>query len=482
MDQSFQEKYLIMRERKLMLSPVYWNVIYQTSSKTRRLYNVALNKVWMYFDRNGNQKSIYLKSDWEKKGKYIADKLLKDNSYFKKIKKSINQETFRVEEFLKRIKKIDLSKLDFKNLVSLANRIKNLCLNYDSANVFIWFLAGDEFQKKIYEIIKIPEKEFLLLITPEEQTAVSQLEYKLLKYANLIKKRRDNLKSLSQKLADKYGWIPFGYDGPEYWTKDYFIKELNKNLKKKDLDKEIKKIEALSKQNLRKRNKIRKKYKLNNRQMDLINKAQLMAQWTDERKKYTFQLFYHYSRILWELEKRFDIPYRNLKYLLTEELVHLEKNKKDLLNISKKRIKGDFMICGQKGRVNFVPEKEKNKILNEIEKQFAKIDLIQGTVASKGPKSIYRGKVKVILSPQENKKIKQNEFLVATMTTPDYIAAMRKAVGFITDEGGVTCHAAIVAREMKKPCIIGTKIATKVLKDGDLVEVDANKGVIRKIK
>ena len=59
---------------------------------------------------------------------------------------------------------------------------------------------------------------------------------------------------------------------------------------------------------------------------------------------------------------------------------------------------------------------------------------------------------------------------------------MKKAGAFVTNEGGITCHAAIVAREMKKPCIIGTKIATKVLKDGDLVEVDAENGVVRVIK
>jgi len=58
---------------------------------------------------------------------------------------------------------------------------------------------------------------------------------------------------------------------------------------------------------------------------------------------------------------------------------------------------------------------------------------------------------------------------------------MKKAVAFVTDEGGITCHAAIISREMKKPCIIGTKIATRALKDGDLVEVDANKGVVRKV-
>jgi pyruvate,water dikinase len=58
---------------------------------------------------------------------------------------------------------------------------------------------------------------------------------------------------------------------------------------------------------------------------------------------------------------------------------------------------------------------------------------------------------------------------------------MKKAVAFVTDEGGIACHAAIVAREMKKPCIVGTKFATKSLKDGDVVEVDAYKGIIRQI-
>ena len=59
---------------------------------------------------------------------------------------------------------------------------------------------------------------------------------------------------------------------------------------------------------------------------------------------------------------------------------------------------------------------------------------------------------------------------------------MQKAGGIITDEGGITCHAAIVSRELGKPCIIGTKIATQILHDGDLVEVDADKGVVRIIE
>jgi pyruvate,water dikinase len=68
------------------------------------------------------------------------------------------------------------------------------------------------------------------------------------------------------------------------------------------------------------------------------------------------------------------------------------------------------------------------------------------------------------------------------MTTPEFLPSMRKAKAFITDEGGVTCHAAIMAREMQKPCIIGTKNASKVLKDGDMVEINTKTGVVRIIK
>ena len=67
------------------------------------------------------------------------------------------------------------------------------------------------------------------------------------------------------------------------------------------------------------------------------------------------------------------------------------------------------------------------------------------------------------------------------MTRPDYIIGIKKAAAIVTNEGGITCHAAIVSRELGIPCIIGTKIATEVFKDGDLVEVNANHGVVKKI-
>ncbi|MEI6627773.1 MAG: PEP-utilizing enzyme, partial [bacterium] len=104
---------------------------------------------------------------------------------------------------------------------------------------------------------------------------------------------------------------------------------------------------------------------------------------------------------------------------------------------------------------------------------------VKGVIAHKGTA---KGLVKIVTHPNDLDKVKKGDILVAQMTFPSFISAMQKASAFVTDEGSITCHAAIIAREMKKPCIIGTKNATKVLKDGDLVEVDANTGVVKIIK
>ncbi|MBI2668196.1 hypothetical protein HYX17_05520 [Candidatus Woesearchaeota archaeon] len=101
---------------------------------------------------------------------------------------------------------------------------------------------------------------------------------------------------------------------------------------------------------------------------------------------------------------------------------------------------------------------------------------IKGHVGSKGH---YKGRVKIILNSNEHSKFKDGEILVTGMTRPEFVPLMKKSGAIITDEGGVTSHAAIVSRELGKPCIIGTKIATDILKDGMLVEVDANKGIVK---
>lgn len=101
---------------------------------------------------------------------------------------------------------------------------------------------------------------------------------------------------------------------------------------------------------------------------------------------------------------------------------------------------------------------------------------IKGMCASPG-KAV--GTVKIIKKTHDMANMKQGDVLVASMTRPEMVPALKKAAAIVTDEGGITSHAAIVSREMGIPCIIGTKNATQVLKDGNRVEVDATKGVVR---
>jgi len=100
---------------------------------------------------------------------------------------------------------------------------------------------------------------------------------------------------------------------------------------------------------------------------------------------------------------------------------------------------------------------------------------ITGTVAFKGQAI---GIARVIQDPKSEEAFNEGDILVTGMTHVDYLPIIRKVAAIVTDAGGVLSHAAIVARELKKPAIIGTKNATKIIKSGDKIEVDANNGIV----
>lgn len=94
---------------------------------------------------------------------------------------------------------------------------------------------------------------------------------------------------------------------------------------------------------------------------------------------------------------------------------------------------------------------------------------------------LVRGRVRIVLNPSESKNFQAGQVLITGMTRPDFLALMKKSGAIVTDAGGVLSHAAIISREFKKPCVIGTQTATRAFKDGDLVEVDADKGIVKKL-
>jgi pyruvate,water dikinase len=101
--------------------------------------------------------------------------------------------------------------------------------------------------------------------------------------------------------------------------------------------------------------------------------------------------------------------------------------------------------------------------------------LVRGLAAAPG---IASGKVRVLLTPDEGHRLQEGEILVAQMTNPDWLPTIRRAAALVTDTGGMTCHAAIVARELGVPCVVGSRIATRDLHDGTTVTVDGARGEV----
>ena len=180
-----------------------------------------------------------------------------------------------------------------------------------------------------------------------------------------------------------------------------------------------------------------------------------------------------------EVLKRAKIPHNLSKFATCQEILDYLRNGTLIAKIGLMKKKEKGFIITKDGILYESVQNYLNKKGHSMadDGNVPRGVLIAGTTAYGG---FAKGKVKIIMNKGEFRKFKNKDILVTAMTTPDFLPLMQRASAFVTDEGGITCHAAINARELKKPCVIGTKIATKFLKDGDLVEVNATKGTIKK--
>lgn len=119
---------------------------------------------------------------------------------------------------------------------------------------------------------------------------------------------------------------------------------------------------------------------------------------------------------------------------------------------------------------------------NELFNYFNKADSPNASFVVGRPAFIGKvsGTARIVFSEKDLEKIKNGDIIVSPMTQVSFVPALTRVSGIITDEGGITCHAAVIAREMKKPCIVGTKNATKLIADGDQIEIDGDKITILK--
>lgn len=194
----------------------------------------------------------------------------------------------------------------------------------------------------------------------------------------------------------------------------------------------------------------------------MLDEARELVFFRTQRTDVWLELLYRARPILIAVGNKFKIPFTELKYYTLQSLVAGRPH----------RLPDMFGVVGHKDKMYIFDQ----PILKE--ESSAGITEVKGTIARQGK---YTGRAVVVNTVADMFKVKPGDVLITFMTAPNFLPAMRIAGAFVTNEGGLTCHAAIVAREMGKPCVIGTKIATKVFKDGDMVEVDAVKGIVRKI-
>jgi len=332
----------------------------------------------------------------------------------------------------------------------------------------------------------VPTKDFIYiyerLSAPLNLSFYQKAELDLLKLKKFSKKP----KLFEQKLINhqkKYFWILNSYHHTRVLDENYFRRELASYSLKKAQTK-IKELETHGKRVRREKDQIIKKYHLKPEIIKIADRLAFCIWWQDLRKYYIFLANHHIDLFIKEFCRRYKLDFNSLHYYSGFEILKLAKDRKI---ISGKEIALRYKnlvvyYSEKKNRLEYIFGPKAKRIIDRYTavKFDKKINKFKGLVVSRG--KLIKAKVRILTSIASFDQMRKGEILVAAMTSPDYIVAIKKASAIITDEGGMTSHAAIVSRELKIPCIVNTKIATKILYDGDLVQVDTNQGIVTILK
>ncbi len=375
----------------------------------------------------------------------------------------------------------DLSLKELHNLWAEFTKKEDEWMNY----VWMVFLLDDglttELKKRLKEVNLNEEDHSRLLpamIAPTAKTAAYTLKHELLKIA---KKSKEGL-PVDEDLkaaADTYSYFSILNMDEEPLTVSYFKKEVDQLIRgnpaevlhQSEIDE--KNIEALYKE---------VKEKLSGypdilRLIDACKKVSFYREYRNDLR----QESYFYARHLYlEIAKRADVSISELICATREEVASVLDGDKmviDKILLSKRKACSAIISNYRENKVWYEFDEHKVVELWPKENIDTSVKEFKGISAFKGN---VRGSVKIIFDvTKQADDFKDGDILVATTTNLTFIPLIGKASAIITDEGGLLTHTAIVARELKKVAIVGSKVATKVLKDGDLVEVDADKGVVK---
>ena len=439
----------------------YMASAYLLMYQTRRGFDFLKNKL---FVPDGNLHAFYAdKNEFAKLIKSANKFLLKQS--VRRLSAQYENDFRRLRKFGLDLAKRDWSKLDDKKLVSVLRKITTR--TRESGEVqFLSFIVlegwGREVEKRYAD-----KKEVLEWIgTPHRLTRLAKIRRELIQ---MVANGHISEQDLSE-YVNKYSWIA----SYEIIDSPLAVSDLKQEIKQiVDVNREMALLE-LNQSNLNKYAKFiegikDKKWK---KAVEIVHGFAFLKEMRDDYRR---EFYFCLRPFFIEVGKRLNMSLEQVNYLLSEEIeMALLAGGSAYKKLVKER-QNKYSLFVDNGKLKIFSydiSKEFLEAGNKSDKE------IKGDVASKG---YVVGKVRIIYHRGEFSKFNKGEVLVTAMTHPEFMQIMKQAAAIVTDEGGITCHAAIISRELGIPCIIGTKIATQVLKDGDEVEVDAEKGLVRKL-
>lgn len=299
-----------------------------------------------------------------------------------------------------------------------------------------------------------------------------------------LKRRFPEVYRELQKHRERFDWVNSEYLS-DTWTDDKYLEEMVGVLKKNPAE-ELQRMRTRAAAGRRTRRElIRRLRPLEkvSRAMDALNE---FVWETDYSKGVFSEAFLSFRNLLGEVSRRCDVTVEDLYQYEINELDALMKKGTRVPDseVAERKTNGYLMLL-YRGKIRVFSGQGRDVIAQEekIDRFFRtarlESDSFRGIVGSCGK---VLGSVRLVKNISEMNAFRDGEILVTHMTTMEFTPLFHKARAVVTDEGGLGCHAAIVSREFGLPCIVGTKIATQVLHDGDLVEVDAERGMIKILK
>lgn len=454
----------------------------------------------------------FSKKSTRKTGKRGLEKL-KNINFIKKNKKEVHKlgdEIYSISDYIQSLplKHIDIKEL-FKHYETLFKIIQKMFGYFNLSQPAISMALEDQIEKLMgtnfnadqqYEIMEI-------MLKQEDNTLIEEEEKDLIKIALKIKKNYALVKLLNKDFKSFFNELNFFKDSIIYkdliyhktkyeclassenfdeFSLDYFLKRLRDFVNKSNEElKEELLIKSPNKNKLSKERKnIIKKYNLSS---DLVHIIDTVRYYSHQRmliRIYWTKALYVWGKILREFARRMNLSENQIQYVLRSEIKDFVNKKINpfIEEIELRRKPCVYAIFDLNEPVLLTGVDAENFYKKYLKPLEPNTDTVKGMPASKGYK---KGKVKV-LSYGKNmvnqiEEMQQGDILVTGNTRPDMILALKKASAVVTNEGGIMSHAALVSREFGIPCIVGTKHATAVFKDGDIIEVDANKGIAKKL-